>query len=192
MMSKKLECEIVQDLLPMYVDNLTSEYTSNQVRQHLEYCQACQQTYQLMNDDEEERIEYKKDSKKLKRYLKKVKWVHILMGAIIAFITYRIGIQYTYYQLAYEVNTIVKSDLVVVTELYELENGWLFLRLGTTDFKRNNGFLTNISSNELDLSITRQVLPKKVEGSETFDSTTAAYIIDPESGLFVNYNKVNI
>lgn len=28
-----------------------------------------------------------------------------------------------------------------------------------------------------------------MEGSETFDSTTAAYIIDPESGLFVNYNK---
>lgn len=188
MMSKKLECEIVQDLLPMYVDQLTSDYTTQRVRKHLDECQPCRETYELMKADEGEQIEYEKEAKKLKGYLKKIKWVHMLIGAIIAVVAYG-GIQYTYYQLAYETTTIVKSDLIVVTELHELENGWLFLRLDTTDSKRNSGFLMNISSNELDFSIERQVLPTKAEEFDTFDSTTEAYIIDPESGLFVNYSK---
>ena len=187
-MSKKLECEIVQDLLPMYVDQLTSDYTTQRIKEHLKECPPCHEIYDLMTDAEEKHIEHKKEAKKLKRYLKKIKLLHVIIGAIIAVVAYR-GIQYTYYQLAYEVSMIVKSDLVEVTELYELENGWLFLRLATTDSKRNSEFLINISPNELNFSIKRQVLPTKAEEFDTFDSTTEAYIIDPENGLVTSYNK---
>lgn len=37
----KLPCEIVRDLLPLYLEGLTSEETSRAVRAHLEACPAC-------------------------------------------------------------------------------------------------------------------------------------------------------
>lgn len=40
-MSRELDCEIVRDLLPLYVDGLTSPGTSAAVEQHLAGCPAC-------------------------------------------------------------------------------------------------------------------------------------------------------
>lgn len=41
-MDKKLDCCVVRDLLPAYIENLTEEETTAQVRKHLEDCGACQ------------------------------------------------------------------------------------------------------------------------------------------------------
>ena len=40
-MSDKLRCEIVQDLLPSYVDGLTSDETNEAVKDHLADCEMC-------------------------------------------------------------------------------------------------------------------------------------------------------
>lgn len=40
-MKPELTCNIVQDLLPLYVDQLTSEETNEAIERHLEHCSGC-------------------------------------------------------------------------------------------------------------------------------------------------------
>lgn len=188
-MAKKLECEIVQDLLPNYVENLTSEYTSERVKEHLDECPPCQSIYEMMKEEPLEQVQQNvEEAKKLRWYMKKFKVMNWLIGGMVAVVIYA-GFQFAYYQLTYGVITTVKSNQVDFTELYELENGWIFLTLRTTDLKRNSGFGTNLYLNDLTFSISRTLIPEKAEESDTFDLTSQTFVIDPESGLFVNYSK---
>ena len=75
-MNKKytVPCEVIQDLLPSYVDGLTSEVTDQLVKEHLETCEDCKQIYRSMTDPEPEvseedrkEIDYLKKNKKKNR-----------------------------------------------------------------------------------------------------------------------------
>ena len=76
-MSDKLRCEIVQDLLPSYVDGLTSDETNEAVKDHLADCVSCRDMYERMKADEmsaEENSEVmekeKKEIKEKSEYMK--------------------------------------------------------------------------------------------------------------------------
>ena len=43
-MNHRIPCEIIQDLMPMYADGLTSETTDREIRSHLEECETCRET----------------------------------------------------------------------------------------------------------------------------------------------------
>ena len=42
---KKYECNIVQDLLPNYIEKLTSENTNEYITKHLSECEQCSNIY---------------------------------------------------------------------------------------------------------------------------------------------------
>ena len=42
-MTDKLSCNIVQDLLPMYVDGLLTPESQSEVKKHLEECETCRE-----------------------------------------------------------------------------------------------------------------------------------------------------
>jgi len=50
MMDNKLDCSLTQDLLPSYIDGLTSSQTTAYVQKHLDKCEACQRLYDAMNN----------------------------------------------------------------------------------------------------------------------------------------------
>ena len=50
MTEKKLDCNLVQDLLPSYIDRLTSAQTTAYVQKHLLKCKECRLMYDSMND----------------------------------------------------------------------------------------------------------------------------------------------
>ena len=51
------QCEIVQDLLPLYVDSACSESSAAMVKEHMETCQECKVLYEkLCSDTEEETL----------------------------------------------------------------------------------------------------------------------------------------
>ena len=53
-MSKKLPCYIVKDMLPLYADDLLSQESMNDVKEHLEECSDCSTLYrQMMSPDPE-------------------------------------------------------------------------------------------------------------------------------------------
>ena len=80
-MSDKLRCEIVQDLLPSYVDGLTSDETNEAIKDHLADCVSCRDMYERMKADEmsaEENSEVMEKEKKEINFLKRIKQKHRL------------------------------------------------------------------------------------------------------------------
>ena len=43
-----MNCNIIKDLFPSYIDEICSEDTANAVEEHIEYCEECQRYLQLM------------------------------------------------------------------------------------------------------------------------------------------------
>lgn len=48
----KLDCSVIQDLLPLYIDDVSSEASSRLVAEHLKSCEDCKKVYQEMTGDE--------------------------------------------------------------------------------------------------------------------------------------------
>ncbi|MBR2929023.1 MAG: zf-HC2 domain-containing protein [Oscillospiraceae bacterium] len=47
-----MKCEIIKDLLPSYIDELTSEVSNEAVEQHLSECESCRSYYEQMKQQE--------------------------------------------------------------------------------------------------------------------------------------------
>lgn len=66
----ELKCEIVRDLLPLYVDGLTSVETSAEIEEHLKSCEKCRK---ILNEMSKALVPVKVEQKEEIDYLKKVK-----------------------------------------------------------------------------------------------------------------------
>ena len=78
-MKDELECNIVQDLLPNYIEKLTSNETNIVIEKHLETCENCKEAYEQMivdvgNTEKVPAIELK--------FLKKVKRTRLLAAVL--------------------------------------------------------------------------------------------------------------
>lgn len=70
-MNDVLRCEIVRDILPLYIDGLTGDVTAQAVRAHIEACEACKKIFNDMSEPEEKK-ENETDKEEI-NFLKKVK-----------------------------------------------------------------------------------------------------------------------
>ncbi|MGN1194127.1 MAG: DUF4825 domain-containing protein [Acutalibacteraceae bacterium] len=70
-MTDKIPCEVIRDLLPSYVDGLTSEKTNEVVENHVEECADCKTALDFMREGEKE--SGKTDEKKEIDFLKKTR-----------------------------------------------------------------------------------------------------------------------
>lgn len=46
-----MDCNIIKDLIPLYIDECCSDESKNAVREHLSSCRACRELYESMSDD---------------------------------------------------------------------------------------------------------------------------------------------
>ena len=67
----KLPCEVVKDLFPSYIDELTGEVTNQLIEEHTKECENCRQTLASMKEPEPESTE--QPQKKEIDYLKKTR-----------------------------------------------------------------------------------------------------------------------
>ena len=56
-MTEKTSCEMIRDLLPLYVEHLTSPETEKEIKAHLAECAACREIYEEMTAPEPSRKE---------------------------------------------------------------------------------------------------------------------------------------
>ena len=70
----KIPCEIIQDLLPSFIDELTSDVTNREVEAHIEECEQCRNIFRQMKtpdietaENEEKEIDFLKKTKKKHR-----------------------------------------------------------------------------------------------------------------------------
>lgn len=78
-MNRELACEIVKDLLPLYVDEMVSDVSKKSIEEHLEHCKGCTEMYQNMAIGLEEEKQ-PSDLQDVRRFLKKTKKMYFLYG----------------------------------------------------------------------------------------------------------------
>ncbi len=84
-MENKENCKIIKDLLPSYIDELTSEETKKYIETHLEECNECKDILENMKKglEKEKKEVTNKSIKYAKKYNRKLKLLIILLVSII-------------------------------------------------------------------------------------------------------------
>lgn len=87
------KCKIVQDLLPTYIESLTSDESVKFIEAHLNSCNECKKIYDNMKESlENEEIENTEIIKKIKKYKKRIRLIKsIFILAILALPIYFVG-----------------------------------------------------------------------------------------------------
>lgn len=57
MINRKQECDIISDLLPLYLEKKTSAESGEFIKEHVEHCQECRKNLKLMGTSYEEVFE---------------------------------------------------------------------------------------------------------------------------------------
>jgi len=123
----KLNCNIVKDLLPSYIDEITSEETNKEIAEHLDSCSECTNVYKRMKgDDTPIIVPETKEIDYLKKIKRKSKLTTILItGATILAILALIFIK------TYFIGQTVGPDYVNYD--VTVNNGNIFLSCYSTD-----------------------------------------------------------
>ncbi|MEH7237978.1 zf-HC2 domain-containing protein [Bacillus sp. JJ1562] len=116
-------CGIIKDLIPMYVENLTSEESNQFIKEHLHSCKNCTDFLKnansdLPNDDLlviDMDIDDKRIMKGIKRRMKNIVFIAILMGVLLG-----LGISLLFFNLA--LVGFVSFLLLIVSLIYLLNN----------------------------------------------------------------------
>lgn len=83
------DCEVIKDLLPLYVDDVCSTETKEFVEKHLKSCNECQKIFETMEKDENNKNSEEKES--IKNFNNKIKRNKV-KAVVISLIIFVIGI----------------------------------------------------------------------------------------------------
>lgn len=91
-MSKQVnDCDIVLELLPLYLDGKTCEESNAFVKEHLEGCSECSEVHRFMSADfSREKLMVSEETGKSRR--RRWKKLAILMGGLLAYLLLMMGI----------------------------------------------------------------------------------------------------
>lgn len=127
-----MKCEIIRDLLPSYIDELTSVESNEEVEKHLEYCPECQKYLEeIRREIKVEKVEQDKEIEpfiKIKEKTAKIVLVAVIFTACISALT--IDLWHSYWHNGQS----MKSDEVTVQ--FEEKNGIQMFTYETKDEKK--------------------------------------------------------
>jgi hypothetical protein len=126
-MDMKYDCDLIKDLLPLYHDKVTSQFSSKVVEEHLKVCDECHEYYNEVNKAID--IKCKSPSEKdnadgylpLAKRLRRVKWywricIGLFLGCIIVLsMMYAEGYRFNPSSAAYAGNIVDKNSRVLAT-----------------------------------------------------------------------------
>lgn len=142
----KLPCEVVKDLFPSYIDELTGEVTNNLIEEHTNECEECRQALESMKspEGEPEKQSQKKEIDYLKKTRKKYRRnIFIVVLVVLALVFGGIGVknsfigttlQNEYVSCQVQVNEKELSVLCMTSE----QN----LLISDIDFEEKDGVIT--------------------------------------------------
>ncbi|MFR9271029.1 MAG: zf-HC2 domain-containing protein [Clostridia bacterium] len=89
-MNKTIPCSIIKDIIPLYIDNLTSEDSNKIIREHIQECVECKDYYNsLVQHMESESKEKETKAVQEINYMKKIYAYQkgtLLLGGILSFL----------------------------------------------------------------------------------------------------------
>lgn len=102
--TSKLPCELVEDLLPLYIEDLTNPVTNELVEKHLKVCEECKQNYTKMKKPmpEEETPDVKEIDflKKTKKQNRK----RVIFAVAIIFVIALLAVEAKYFLIGNDIN----------------------------------------------------------------------------------------
>ena len=108
-----MKCEIIKDLLPSYVDELTSQESNEEIESHLEYCPECREYLEEIRKDIE--VEKTEKDKNIEIFIKvKEKTVQIII-CVIMIVAVLSAVIYSRWQDKYVDGHSIRSDEVNVS-----------------------------------------------------------------------------
>lgn len=99
-MKNDLSCAVVRDLLPSYIDKLTSKETNEAVERHLGGCEDCRRVLAAMQGGDDPAEQHEAENKEID-YLKKVRtgtWKRVAAGVLAAAVLMGTGFWYKIYR----------------------------------------------------------------------------------------------
>lgn len=121
-----MKCEIIKDLLPSYIDGLTSNESNSEIRQHLKDCQLCNEVLEQMKTEiSTENIEVNKE--KIKPFKKLNKRVLQSVLITLASCLLIVGLYFYFFGIGWSVN----SDDLKIT--YSYDNNVILFNFELTD-----------------------------------------------------------
>ena len=108
-----MKCEIIKDLLPSYVDELTSAESNEEIESHLEYCPECQEYLREIRKDIE--VDKAEKDKNIEIFIKvKEKTVQIII-CVVMILAVIVAIIYGRWESYYHIGRSITSDEVKVS-----------------------------------------------------------------------------
>ena len=144
-MKNNIPCEMIKDVLPSYVDKLTSDVTNNLVEEHINECQDCKNTLEAMQDSSIGNIG--EDDKKEIDFLKKnrKKNTSIIIGSVMVVITILIVIFAKIFIIGDKVHDdIVACEVKVEGNKLNIKASMMdsISGISSIDFKEKDGVVT--------------------------------------------------
>ena len=119
MTEQKIPCEIIRDLMPLYLDGLTNEVSGREIERHMEECGECRERFQrLQININTQGAEKRSERKNEIDYLKKVKKsargkAAVSIVAVLAFVFLAVFLK------LYVIGSPDRSYMVLYTNVYE-------------------------------------------------------------------------
>ena len=141
----RLKCELIQDILPLYVEELTSQVTNQEIEEHIAECETCRAILERMMEPEQvvETVEEKEKIEILK-VAKKKNRKQVLLGILVVCIMVFVGVGVKLFLIGSNVReesvicTVKKTDDVFHIEASLTDSGLGFVK---TQVLEGEGFL---------------------------------------------------
>ena len=118
-MKNKISCNVIGDLLPLYVDNVLSEDSRELVEEHLRKCESCRESAEKMGKTIV--ISNDTDSEKIKKLKKRISIKKIVASSLLGLvILFGLGFYLLYYG-----NAVNSEDVNVRMEFQYSDNAYL-------------------------------------------------------------------
>lgn len=137
----KMHCDIVKDLLPLYVEDVCSEKSKAEVEEHLKECEACNSYYEMLKDEPEVQMDDVTNGSLFEgafilgieqKIQKKITVNRVITGLVVLLVCI-IGSAVCLnlpQKMGYAFGGLVDQRLdvgdVTITEVYQLESGEIF------------------------------------------------------------------
>ncbi len=133
-----MKCEVVRDLLPSYIDGLTSSVTNEEIEKHLGECVTCRQYYREMREknfgipesvpdqagEDSGNRQKERDHRVLRKFRRiKLKWIAITCVAVVTVLAGFLWVTNLFIPLSYEQVQIEADIQESETEVIDFDDG---------------------------------------------------------------------
>lgn len=157
---KNNNCKVVQDLLPNYVEKLTSKETNNFVEEHLKECENCQKVLDIMKSDlkNERDISEKKEVDYMKTFKNKLNILKLIIIVIVVIFLVVVGRKmFILSSLTNKANSL-KNENNYYAELSSYSNGSVAV---TKSFTKDGNYLFTYTKFQKDSNVVKLIDYKK-------------------------------